>query len=518
MYTRGMRWETLEPRTLFTTIIVAPITAQESDVQAVFIATLDAPADTDIVLAYRTVNGTARAGADFQPTRSSVVIPAGATDALFNVTLFGDVVSEPTEMFTVTLKAPRGVTLASKHSTAAIIDDDVPPQFILTGAQVFEGATRKSTLAVVNVALTGELEQTVRARYVLTDDTATAADNDYQPARGGVLVFRPGQVESVVRVRVVGDAALEADEVFNVSLISATTADGRTLDTASATASVTILNDDGAGAAPPLVSISVHSPDFEGPVSPFIESVDNRSYFRVDLAAAEGASLPPTPVRVSYATSDGTATAASGDYEPASGVLTFTPGETSKTIFINIGADIDVEFAETFTMTLSNPANCQIANGTATMTIPNDDVAVNPDPPPAPPPPPPVVPAISIQSASQFEGQPIPAVPGAIPGTSTLLVPLTLSVATTVPVDVAYQTQTIGTEMGDATGGVDYAITTGTLRFVAGQTTQYISIAISGDGDVEPDEVFRVIILDPVNATIAESTAVCTIFNDDVAA
>ena len=79
-------------------------------------------------------------------------------------------------------------------------------------------------------------------------------------------------------------------------------------------------------------------------------------------------------VTVAYATADGTATAGS-DYTPANGTLTFRPGETEKTIPVTVAGDTSVEGNETFTVTLSNPANAKIAQGSATATITNDDTA-----------------------------------------------------------------------------------------------------------------------------------------------
>jgi Domain of unknown function (DUF4394)/Calx-beta domain len=57
---------------------------------------------------------------------------------------------------------------------------------------------------------------------------------------------------------------------------------------------------------------------------------------------------------VSYATSDGTATAGS-DYTAVSGALFFNVGETSKTITIPILDNVGAESNENFTVTLSNP-------------------------------------------------------------------------------------------------------------------------------------------------------------------
>lgn len=91
--------------------------------------------------------------------------------------------------------------------------------------------------------------------------------------------------------------------------------------------------------------------------------------FQVTLSHAS-----PSVVSVTYATSDGSATAPS-DYVAASGTLTFSPGQTSKAIVVSIVGDTVLEPDETFAVTLGQPENATILNGTATGTITNDDTA-----------------------------------------------------------------------------------------------------------------------------------------------
>ena len=80
-------------------------------------------------------------------------------------------------------------------------------------------------------------------------------------------------------------------------------------------------------------------------------------------------------VTVDYATANGTATAGN-DYTAATGTLTFRPGEREKTIPVPVAGDTSIEPNETFAVTLSNPVNATIGQGSATATINNDDTAV----------------------------------------------------------------------------------------------------------------------------------------------
>ena len=78
-------------------------------------------------------------------------------------------------------------------------------------------------------------------------------------------------------------------------------------------------------------------------------------------------------VTVEWATSDGTATAGT-DYTAGNGTLTFSIGDSSKTVSVTVAGDNVDEPNETFTVTLSNPSSsATIGDGTATGTITDDD-------------------------------------------------------------------------------------------------------------------------------------------------
>ncbi|MDX6269981.1 MAG: large repetitive protein [Acidobacteriota bacterium] len=86
--------------------------------------------------------------------------------------------------------------------------------------------------------------------------------------------------------------------------------------------------------------------------------------FTVALSYAYG-----SPVSVDFATADGTATAAGGDYTPTSGTLNFAAGQTLQTISVPVLGNGDTS-DENFTVTLSNPVNSVLgATVTATGTI-----------------------------------------------------------------------------------------------------------------------------------------------------
>jgi Calx-beta domain len=77
-------------------------------------------------------------------------------------------------------------------------------------------------------------------------------------------------------------------------------------------------------------------------------------------------------VTVHYATHNGTATSP-GDYVAKSGTLTFTPGQTTKSIPVTIHGDTNDEPKETFTLKLTSPSGAGITDGVAVGVIANDD-------------------------------------------------------------------------------------------------------------------------------------------------
>lgn len=93
---------------------------------------------------------------------------------------------------------------------------------------------------------------------------------------------------------------------------------------------------------------------------------------------------------------------------------------------------------------------------------------------------------------------------------------ITLSEPSTQPVTVSYVTQAAPASAGaGATAGQDYtAVTAGTVTIPAGQTSVKVSIPIANDNAYEGDEVFQVVLGDPVNATIDRGTGLGTIADD----
>jgi hypothetical protein len=68
---------------------------------------------------------------------------------------------------------------------------------------------------------------------------------------------------------------------------------------------------------------------------------------------------------------------------------------------------------------------------------------------------------------------------------------------------------------GTATAGSDYTAAAGTLSFSPGVTVQPVTVYVTGDTTVEPNETFTVNLYNPYNATISVAQATGTILDDD---
>jgi chitinase len=206
------------------------------------------------------------------------------------------------------------------------------------------------------VSLDASQPARVTVDFATGDGTATAP-SDYVP-NAGTLTFAAGETTQTVTVPVNGDTAVESDETFTVNLANA--AGNATI--ADATGVGTIANDDQPVIAPPS-RISINDVSMA-------EGNAGQTAFRFTVSLDQPQSAAVT---VDFATANGTA-AAPSDYVANSGTVTFAPGDTSKTVTVQVNGDTARELNETFNLNLANATgNVTIADGRALGTIVNDD-------------------------------------------------------------------------------------------------------------------------------------------------
>lgn len=94
----------------------------------------------------------------------------------------------------------------------------------------------------------------------------------------------------------------------------------------------------------------------------------------------------------------------------------------------------------------------------------------------------------------------------------TLVFSVSLSEAASQPVSVDW------TAVGDSADSNDFSASAGTLTFAPGELQQQITVLITPECNVEPDEQLRLVLSNPINASLADATAIGTLINDDLAA
>jgi hypothetical protein len=177
--------------------------------------------------------------------------------------------------------------------------------------------------------------------------------------------------------------------------------------------------------------------------------------------------------------------ASSADATVADGTLTFAPGETSKTIAVQIADDTLDENSEDVIVRLSNPTNGSLGTTTThTLTITDND-----DPPTA---------SFTSDSSTVTEGN------------VRKSITVTLSTASGKTITVPFSLS------GSATEDDDYSVPSHTLTFQPGDTSHTISIDVNADLDPEPDETVIIHLGTPSNATLGNQTQhTLTILDND---
>lgn len=224
----------------------------------------------------------------------------------------------------------------------------ITPSLSVSDVNATEGDTG-STNAAITVTLSSASARTVSVGYYLVGQTAIPGV-DYQP-QGGLLTFAPGETTQTANVPILGDVLDEYDETFRLILanpLSATVADGQGV--------CTIIDND------PTPSVTINNVSVIEGNSSTVSAV-----FSVSISVPSG-----RVITVDYFTADITASAPR-DYIATSSTLEFNPGETAKSITIQVKGDTNIEPNETFSVNLTNPLNINIADGQGVCTIMNDE-------------------------------------------------------------------------------------------------------------------------------------------------
>ena len=230
---------------------------------------------------------------------------------------------------------------------AAYLDPNGGATVSVSDASAVEGSATPGLLHFT-IGLDRPAPAPVSVPWSTVAGTATSADF---VGASGVVVIPVGARDAGVDIATVADSVVEPNETFGLRLGAATVAVGR------AEATGTIIDDD---FGPPTLDV-LDARRVEG-------NTGSRSVaITVRLSAPSS-----TPVSVAYAPSPRTATTADF-WKSAPRLLTFTPGETAKKLYVGIRPDTIHEGREWFALILSTPSGAILGRSLASITIVDDD-------------------------------------------------------------------------------------------------------------------------------------------------
>ena len=419
-------------------------------------------AGTATVIFNTTTNGTAVAGVNYQTTTNvSVTFLTGESTKNVTVPVLHNLAVEGPRTVGLTLSIPVGTVLLNpSQATLTINDVDQAPGSLVFSAPAYvvsEGATN----AVITVLRTNGFTGVVSVSLATVAGTATPGSRYI--STNDVLTFADGQTVRTFVIALIDDNIVQGDQSLTVTLSGAT--GGATLG-GPTSVPLTILDND--------VAVNFTSPAY----------VVNETAGIVNLGVQRLNGSNGT-ITVNFKTVNGTAIAGT-NYTADNRTLTFSPGETLKTVGIAVQRDPRVTGNLSFTTILSNasPGVQLVSPNPATIIIVDND------------------PGISFTNATY----------SILESGTNLVVTVVRSNANSGDVTINFTTadQT-------AVAGQDYTTTSGILTFLNGETEKTITVPILDNLFVQSDRTFLINLFNPTGgAQLTEPSAiVATIVDND---
>ena len=275
-----------------------------------------------VFVSYATVDGTAKANAEYTATTGRLDWAAGDTAAKTITIPLAATSFTGSKDFVVELSgAGGGAVLGTASATVTIQGTATTPPpssaAVLSLGSATYSANQSAGKVTVTVARTGSTTGAVGVSYTTRDDTAKAG-TDYT-AKSGTLAFAAGESSKTFDVAITTTPAFTGSKKFNVT-ISAPTGGASLGGIASSTVTI-----NGGGSASTPGTVAFDSSTY---------SVSNTSSTATLVVARTGGASGAASV--SYTTVDGTGKAGI-DYLAKSGTLTWASGDTAaKTIPVTI--------------------------------------------------------------------------------------------------------------------------------------------------------------------------------------
>ncbi len=402
-------------------------------------------------------------GQDYTLANGTVSFGVGATTQTITIPTTADALLEGDETIVLKLVNPgAGTVIAPDTTTVSIVDNTI--QFSAATYTVNESAGQ----ATITLQRTGSVAAGAVALVSTVAGGTATAGTDYTSFTNKAVTFAVGSPTAAFTVTIVDDTVIEPDETINVQIMSTT---GGAIGVQS-TAVLTIVSNDVAG------TVQFSRADYD--------VTEGTATATITVTRTGGAASGVTVQYRVVPGNPGTATGGGVDYTLATGTLTFGAGDTSKTFTVTIVNDPLIESDETVNLELFDPIGLSLGlQYRTTLTIHDNDAPT-----------------------FRFGAATYPVAEGAV---ATVTVVRANGVGTEVT--VGYQVQAAGTATG---GGVDYTRANGTLTFVAGVTTQTITIPTTQDTLFEGNETIVLKLVNPSpGAVIAPDTTTVTIVDND---
>ncbi len=427
--------------------------------------------NSTVTVRYATSNGSAASGSDYTATSGTLTFAPGETSKTFSIPIINDVLVEPSETIQLTLSAPVSATLGTQRTaTVSITDNDVPT---VSFSQASKSASEATTSASFTVTLSSASTKSVTVKYALANGgTATSGADFTLPA--GTLTFAPGEVSKTIAFTIANDTQDENDETLKIGL---STPSNATLGSVSV-ATYTIVDNDASPAARFDFRTATGAP------TSTVDASESTSRITVPIILSAAAGRPIT-VNISAATG-GTAILGT-DFSLSSSSVTFAPGETSKTVTLNITNDLLNEALETIRLALSSTTATIGTGSTAVVNLVDNDPA----------------PTVSFEAATSS-------------GSEGIANPQSVRVKLSAPSGQRVTVRYAFTASGSTATSADFTLPSGTLTFEPGETIKMIPLVIIQDQVVESTELIRMTLSSPTNAVLGSTlTHAFSILDDE---
>ncbi len=415
-----------------------------------FTITLEYPSLNPVNVNYYTSDGSARSTFDYQYTAGVVTFAPGQVTKTVSVKVNGTTLHTGDRYFYLNINNPINAVVVHSYGVGFIQDNTSNPYVNISDATVVQGDGVANT-AAFTVSLTSASANPVRVKYATADGSARAGF-EYTPVSGTVTI-PAASTTATVNVPVLATSTYATSRYFNVNISNPVNA---TMSRNSATG--TILNDNH------TAYVTVDDATIKNPGS---GTATLNFPVRLESAAT-------FDVTLNYATSDGSATVAGGDYAAKVGTLTIPAGSTQVLVPVTVnGTAASVNKNLSLSISNNSPGS-SIQRGSANGII------------------------VGSSAYSQFAlGDASIVAPKS--GTATLHLTISLTPPSASATSVHWATSD-----GSAVNGTNYTAASGTASFAAGVTSQTIAVPILTSNTTFVDTYFNVSLATPTGGAVIE--------------